>query len=339
MSPLLTARVPLARQRGMTLVELMVAMVLGLIITLAAVAALLVSRQGFFTVDAASQLRDNARFAQDMVQRIGVQAGFRNVFFMKGGGVSSAGLDANPEPDVFGLNNKKRSPGKPWDGGSSWGSGDLGKNSDILVLRTQVSTANESATESDGTMINCLGVAPAAVPTHRDDRFISILHVQAGSDGEPALMCTYEASSGGFASQPLVQGVENFQVLYGVDGVVPGAAGPSLAADSVPERYLRADQLTVAGDEVASYANWRRVRSLRIGMVLRSLPGSAIDTDAQTFYPLGASRASAATSSPGGAFSSSSDKQTEFKSPADGRLRQAVTFTVHLRNFQDLESF
>lgn len=325
-------------QRGMTLLELMVAMVLGLLITLAAAAALLVSRQGFFAVDAASQLRDNARFAQDMVQRIGVQAGFKNVFFMKGGGVSSAGLNGNPEPHIFGLNDKKRSSADAWNGGSSWGSGDTGKNSDILVLRAQVSTANEASVSSDGTMINCLGVAPTAIPTNRDDRFISILHVDAGSDGEPALMCTYEVSGGGFESQPLVQGVENFQVLYGVDGVVPGTA-PSLATDSVPDKYLRADQLTVAGNDAATYANWRRVRSLRIGMVLRSSAGSAIDRASQTFYPLGATKASGSASTLGGAFSSSSDPGTVFTPSADGRLRQAVTFTVHLRNFQDLESF
>lgn len=325
-------------QRGMTLIELMVAMVLGLLIALAAVAALLVSRQGFFAVDAASQLRDNARFAQDMVQRIGVQAGFKNVFFMKGGGVASAGLDSNPEPHVFGLNDQKRSQGNTWDTGSNWGNNDLGKNSDILVLRAQVSTANAGSSASDGTMINCLGIAPTAIPTSRDDRFISILHVQAGSDGEPALMCTYEASGGGFASQPLVQGVENFQVLYGVDGVVPGTA-PTLATDSVPERYLRADQLTVTSNDVATYANWRRVRSLRIGMVLRSLPGSGIDKDSQTFYPLGSTKASGSASDLGGAFSSASDPGTVFSPPVDGRMRQVVTFTVHLRNFQDLENF
>ena len=66
-------------QAGLTLIELLVAMTLGLLIVLAASAALLVSRQGFFAVDAASQLRDNARYAQNIVQRVGVQAGFKNV--------------------------------------------------------------------------------------------------------------------------------------------------------------------------------------------------------------------------------------------------------------------
>lgn len=324
-------------QQGFTLVELLVAMTLGLLITLAASTALYVSRQGFFSVDAASQLRDNARYAQDIIQRLGVQAGFKNVFYMKGAAGAASGLDPNPPPHVFGINNRKRTTSSAWDAGTTWGSTDPGMNSDILVLRAQVSTAAETSAASDGTMIDCLGVAPTAIPTSRDDRFISILHVQASSDGEPALVCTRELAAGGFEVQPLVQGVETFQVLYGVDNVVPGTA-PSGTTDSIPERYLRADQLTVSGNDVATYSNWRRVRSIRIGMVLRSQPGSAADLQTQVFYPLGTSKNSA-TGIIGSAFANATnDPGTEFTAPADGRVRQTLTFTVHLRNFQDLET-
>ena len=326
----LPMRRPLAlAQAGLTLIELMVAMALGLLIALAAAAALLVSRQGFFAVDAGSQLRDNARYAQDIVQRVGVQAGFKNVFF-----TSVANAPRDTAPHVFGINDAKRTTTNGWDESSGWGTNDAGKNSDILVLRAQTSTASATSTTSDGTMIDCLGVAPAAVPTSEYDRFISILHVQASSDGEPALMCSREAAGGGFEAQPLVQGVESFQVLYGVDNVVANTA-PTGTTDSVPDRYLRADQLTVAANTEATYDNWRRVRSLRIGLVLRSQPGSAIDTTTQTLYPLGTS-AGSATGTTGSAFGSSGDVGAVYTAPADRRLRQVVTFTVHLRNFQDL---
>ena len=323
-----------AKQAGLTLLELLVAMTLGLLIVLAAAAALLVSRQGFFAVDAASQLRDNARYAQSIVQRVGVQAGFKNINML----VPPPPEDpANPfEPSVFGINNAKRSTSTAWDAGSTWGTSDAGKNSDILVLRAHVSTTTgEVGSPSDGSMIDCLGEAPP-VTSELDGGFFNILHVQASSDGEPALMCTRAAAGGGFEAQPLVQGVESFQVLYGVDNVVPNTA-PTGTTDSVPERYLRANQLTVTGNDVATYANWRRVRSLRIGMVLRSQPGSAVDTASQTFYPLGTSRSSA-SGAIGSAFAhATNDPGTVFTPPVDRRLRQVVTFTVHLRNFQDLE--
>ena len=323
-----------AKQAGLTLLELLVAMTLGLLIVLAAAAALLVSRQGFFAVDAASQLRDNARYAQSIVQRVGVQAGFKNINVL----VPPPPEDpANPfEPSVFGINNAKRSTSTAWDAGSTWGTSDAGKNSDILVLRAHVSTTTgEVGSPSDGSMIDCLGEAPP-VTSELDGGFFNILHVQASSAGEPALMCTRAAAGGGFEAQPLVQGVESFQVLYGVDNVVPNTA-PTGATDSVPDRYLRADQLTVTGNDAATYANWRRVRSLRIGMVLRSQPGSAVDTASQTFYPLGTSRSSA-SGAIGSAFAhATNDPGTVFTPPVDRRLRQVVTFTVHLRNFQDLE--
>ena len=244
---------------------------------------------------------------------------------------------ANPfEPSVFGINNAKRSTSTAWDAGSTWGTSDAGKNSDILVLRAHVSTTTgEVGSPSDGSMIDCLGEAPP-VTSELDGGFFNILHVQASSAGEPALMCTRAAAGGGFEAQPLVQGVESFQVLYGVDNVVPNTA-PTGATDSVPDRYLRADQLTVTGNDAATYANWRRVRSLRIGMVLRSQPGSAVDTASQTFYPLGTSRSSA-SGAIGSAFAhATNDPGTVFTPPVDRRLRQVVTFTVHLRNFQDLE--
>ena len=93
----------------------------------------------------------------------------------------------------------------------------------------------------------------------------------------------------------------------------------------MPDSYLRADQLTVSGDARATRANWRRVRSLRIGMVLRSDVGAAQESKTQKLYPLG---------SPG--FSSADDVGTIYTAPADGRVRQVVTFTVHLRNDQGL---
>ena len=101
--------------------------------------------------------------------------------------------------------------------------------------------------------------------------------------------------------------------------------------------YRRDDPLTVGSDATspAGDANGRRVGSLRIGLVLRSQPGSAVDTTTQTLYPLGTTPGSASGAT-GSAFASTDDAGTVYTAPADRRLRQVVTFTVHLRNFQDL---
>ena len=328
-------------QRGMTLIELLVAMTLGLLIALAAAAALLVSRQGFTAVDASSQLRDNGRFLQSIVQRLGVQAGYKDLGFATNTAAqpnSPAGM--GPEgirPYVFGLNNASRTSTNTWDQGTARTSTQLGYGSDILVLRYQTSTTNPAAAASDETIIDCAGIAPTTAPMGADDTIVSILHVGVGSDGEPALMCSRSNTGDApYDTQPLVQGVENFQVLYGVDGVAPGNTVVPLATapDSIPERYLRANQLTIAGNDVATYANWRRVRSIRIGVVLRGGAGSAVDRTSQTFYPLGVSKGST-SGTLGSAFANTTNDPGSIFTPAvDGRLRQTMTFTVHLRNSQ-----
>lgn len=330
------------RMGGLTLIELMVAMALGLLIVLASVAALTVARRGFTTVDAAAQLRDNGRFAADVVGRIGVQAGYRDVYFA----ARQRQGAANPEPHVMGFNNALIDPVNPLATATARASDTApGWGSDILILRYQAAQLHFQSTDpvlkliSDKTMIDCAGnPAPAVIdiddPTARDQRMASILHV-AVNQGEPTLMCSYSTDGIVFGgTTPIAQGVENFQVLYGVDSVTANTApAATLPSPNVPTAYLRADQMAVAGNTAATNANWRRVRSIKIGMVLRGAPDSTQDRAAQTFYPFGE-----ALSGPGGAkgsaFASNADPGTAFTPTPDGRLRKTVSFTIHLRNDQ-----
>jgi type IV pilus assembly protein PilW len=334
------------RCQGMTLVELMVSLVVGLLITLAAISALIVTRQGFSTVDAASQLRDNGRFSADMIQRIALQAGFKDPLYAiappSGKDLTDDALGLIPA-NVTGFNNAKA---KTTDltTATARTSGAVGYGSDVLILRYQTAKLNNDTSSSaaaaaaDGTMIDCAGNAINTIPIDRNDRMVSVFHVAVGSDGEPSLMCS--RSNNGLApysAQPIIQGVENFQVLYGVDGFTSVNSSFNAAADSVPEKYLRADQIVVGGDpsSQATYNNWRRVRSIRVGMVLRGPPNSQQERVSQTFYPFG-SGMSSSSGAAGSALSSSNDINTVFTPAIDGRLRQVVTFTIHLRNDQGL---
>jgi len=319
------------REKGFTLVELLVAMAISSVIAIAAVSALIVSRQGFVTVDAASQLRDNARFATDLMQRLGVQAGYEDFIYATTNRLANvAGVASNPDPSISGFNNSTPSASDPFNTATARTAG-LGFGSDILILRYQATETFPGSGVSDRSMIDCAGNASTAIPINRDDRITSVLYVGL-SQGEPSLMCKIGSADG----QPIIQGVENFQVLFGVDNVTPNTA-PAAAAttDSVADRFLRADQMVVPSDPVGTNANWRRVRSLRIGMVIRGPTGSAQDSAAQTFFPLGQSRASSGGSA-GSAMSSTNDPGTIFSPGADSRMRQVVTFTVHLRNEQGL---
>lgn len=364
------------------MVELLVAMVISLLIALAAISSLTVTRRGFATVDASSQIRDNSRFAADLLQRLGVQSGFKDVIYA-GVDATQAESSSDKAPSVKGFNNSLSSSSNPLNVATARTAGAEGYGSDILILRNQLVRLNASSEDADGSMIDCNGntLKAGANASARDERMASILSVDI-SNGEPSLMCATVDSAGTItAAQPIIQGVENFQVLYGTDDVTPGAAptetygitagklapaaqtfftpNPASAADltalanwraawttwessinKVPNKYLRADQMSVTGGTSAqnlidTNANWRRVRSLRIGMVLRGPANSAQNAVSQTLYPFGLAK-SGSTGSAGSSLSSTNDPGTIFVAPADGRLRQVLTFTVHLRNDQGL---
>jgi type IV pilus assembly protein PilW len=324
-------------QKGLTLVELLVALVISLLIALAAIAALTATRQGFNTVDAASQLRDNGRFATDLIQRLGVQSGFKDVLYASQP-PTPAEIAANIAPNITGFNNALSSDTNPLNNSTARTTGVVGYGSDILIMRYQPVQLNAGSNAADGSMIDCMGNTATTAASTRAERMASILSVKV-STGEPSLMCSTVTADGTISTaQPIIQGVENFQVLYGVDGttLTPNSVFTG-TQDSVPDAYLRADQMVVGGvtNSAATYANWRRVRSIRIGMVLRGPPNSAQNSVTQTLYPFGKAKASA-TGTEGSALSSNDDKGTIFTAPADGRLRQVLTFTVHLRNDQAL---
>lgn len=316
----------LARRRaqaGLTLIELMVALVIGLVITAAAVAALLAARNGFGSVDATTQLRENARFTADLIHRLAVQGGFEDV----AGGQVSYVPPAGKAPPVRGYDDSLVAaaggalPDGLASGTRSTGCGGVSdtscmNGSDVLVIQFYGTSRGGVA---DGSMINCAGVPE---PENLVRRATSIFHIVRSAAGEPTLACTYQAADDSWVTEPLVPGVEALQVLYGVDNVVPGSA-PAGATDSVPDRYLRASQLVVAGNPTATADNWRRVRSLRIGLLFRG-PTTADAVDraavAKTYNVLG------------DGMSASADTLSQLAVPADGRLRQQMVFHVHLRN-------
>lgn len=332
---------PLRRQSGLTLVELLVAITLTILIVMAAVATINVSRKGFSTVDASGQLDDNARFATDILQKIMSQAGYRDVPFAAAAGGPQFNMAGANEPALFieGFNNAVVKPSldpiavngnRPASCAASAGTA-CNNGSDVLVIRAQAAmkfAGAELGSKSDEAIINCRGSAEEVSAMKADDLVTSIFFVAIDSASkEPALKCM-APNGGNTQAIPLVQGVESMQILYGVDNVTAGTASQSasdpLHAPRTPTNYLRAEQLTVAGNAAATQNNWRRVKSVRIGLLLRGSVGSAFDAGTATQYPLGRQLGSTA------------DVGTALVPAADRRLRRTVTFTVHLHNQQQI---
>ena len=330
------------RQLGLSLIELLVALGLGLVVVVIAATALLLGQQGYRTVDTTTQLRDRERFVADLLARVIVQAGYQDL------GAATVSLRStavqfgqdDPEPDVYGWNNavyaipanlilseiSNITNGDRLTKCGSVNDTSCKNGSDILVVRFQGVTSPTDPTQADSSMINCRGEGESGLSTgNLNDRAASIFHVTRDASGEPSLSCSYyNFSSGTWApSTPLIEGVESFQVLFGTDGVTPGLV-PTAAQDSVAERWLRADQLTVSGNAASTRENWRRVRAVRIGLVLRGATGSAQQSTTTTLAPLGS------------LYTSSNDAGSSLAVAADGRLRLQSSMTVHLRNDQSL---
>lgn len=327
-----------SRQRGLTMVELLVAMTIGLVVSIAAIATLIMGRTGFSTVDNTGQLVDRERFAIDMLSRIVMQAGYEDFSaspLTTRAIAKATGVD--PEPDVYGWNNALyaqmanlnittstlNADGNRATGCSPVTDTSCLNGSDILLVRFQ-----GSGTPADGTMTDCRGQSePAITGGDLNRRAVNIFYVARDANGEPSLYCAYYdlGTNAWVAGTSLIEGVESLQVLYGTDNVTPSTAPPTAYGDTIVDRWLRADELKVTGNAAATRDNWRRVRAVRIGMVLRGPKGSAQTPMTATLNPLGP------------AYVNASDSGSALAVPADSRLRRVATFTVHLRNDLSLE--
>ncbi|MDR3454365.1 MAG: PilW family protein [Rhodoferax sp.] len=298
-------------QRGLTMVELLVSLVLASLITLAAVALYTVTGSSYRTIDAAQELQDSGRFALEVIGQAARQAGYQNYAQRDGSGnENTRRFAATSFPTVRGFNNAKvASPTNIDDDGATNNGGY--NNSDTLALRFHGSSKLDNAVAPDDSMIDCQGVSQN-YPANGDDVALSLFWVKTDSTGEPALQCISRGNpkSPGLSrnTQPILKGVETFQVMYGLD----------TDGDSVPEKW-------VSGQNVA---DWKQVAAIRVGFVIRGAPGSSQGPSANAadnkLYPLGKEFTG-----------SSTEAGLVFTLPNDGRLRRVFNATFKLRNPQD----
>lgn len=298
---------------GLSLVELLVALAISMVIVIAASAFFLSSSRSRETQDAAGALQDNARFATEIITKTIQQAGYQNYLWNTVGSTYRREVlpPSDGEPDLRGYNNT--AAGSSIDNGVHDRSSNRVNNSDTLIVRYQGS----GASPGDGNMIDCLG-RPQAEPDALVPRAYSIFEVRRNSTtSEPELRCKYGSVSSGvlsFTSEPLVRGVETLQFLYGVD----------TDNDSLADQWKNAEEVDTANQ-------WALVRSVRVGMVLRSPTSVGVVTSVSgttTLNPLGVGFSQGTSDT----FNSTDSPLRIDTKNTDGRLRKVVTFTVNLRN-------
>ncbi|MGZ5089887.1 MAG: PilW family protein [Burkholderiales bacterium] len=169
--------------RGFTLIELMVAMTIGLMLTLVVANLFLGSRATFQTTDETSRMQENIRYAYQLLTRSIHHAGYRS----------------SPNTVASQIFNAANQAVTGTDGG--------GTASDSFTIRYQGSGTGTGT--ADGSIVNCTGAEiDAAAMTY------STFTIAAGANGGNALMCDNGAAGG---PVEVVPDVENMQVLFGED--------------------------------------------------------------------------------------------------------------------------
>lgn len=135
-----------------------------------------------------------------------------------------------------------------------------------------------------------------------------VFYVGQGADKWPALwegfLSTTGSTAGTLVTQQLVSGVENMQVLYGVD---------SDGVDKIPNYFATADVVDAA-------SNWSKVVAVRVALIMQS-DNNAVDkapTSSTNVYMLGSGRGYA--------------DNTILALPTDRRLRRVFVQTFSFRN-------
>ena len=253
-------------QRGVTLVELLVGLSIGLLVVAVAMGTLIISRGISGTVSDASDIQQQGAH---ILRTIGQQLRQAGSLYLNPDPVGGASTDALSAV-VF------ESKADAHDGGNSFAQEDtIVGGSDTLTIgfrryqdnvffadnakeaNTTTTPPTPAVTGTDFLARNCIGLPANA---KRDERVESIFTFTSGN-----LRC---AGNGGTA-QPIAQNVAQFQLTYMVQ-ILDGA--------STTVQYTKgADMPTAADDPV-----WRRVQGVQVCLVLYG--SEPINTPAGTSY-------------------------------------------------------
>lgn len=243
------ATAPRSSVRGFSLLELMFAMTIGLVLSLAVGQIFLGSRAGFTSNDNLSRVQENARYALGLLSRE-----IRLSTYRSDPRVARATLyPLATAPSLTGA-----------DGGT--GGVPVSGLSDTITVRFQGSGTGTGT--ADGTVQDCVGnridTGAAVVNT-------LLIQNDAANNNEPTLFCnTVTTACVAATCFALVPGVENMQVLYGED-INSGAASPN--PDGSIDRWVTAANVT----------NWDNVLSVRISLLLRTDDRVGTTVDAKSY--------------------------------------------------------
>ena len=285
-------------ERGLTLVEVMIALVIGLVLTLGAAQIFISSNKGFRANDAVARIQENGRYALGFLTRDIRAAAFwgcaqeveMNSTLNSGGGVNfngppligadAAGPDNSDTVTLRAATQNNRlqlQNTMPTTAAALIVNAHSGVEiGDILIVTdceaadvfqvTNTKNTSSSIVHNSGDT----GVSPGNYTQQLSRRYDTSATVYtaeektyslgADANGNRALQRTVN----GAATESLVSGVQDMQITYGED----------FDNDETADAYLGADQVT----------DWGQVLSVRIELLMRSRDDNIVDAAQQYTY-------------------------------------------------------
>jgi type IV pilus assembly protein PilW len=204
------------RQRGFTLIELMVAITLGIFLIGGLLMMVQSTRNAFGNQQLLAQLQDNERLVMTFMAEVTESAGYfpdpvHNSYtsmFIAPSPIPHGGSFISAGQTVFGTFN----PAAP---------------GDTVTIRY--------AAAPNDNVFNCKGTINT---TGANDVFVNTFWVDNTNPNNPILTCTVSSANGAFAATaiPLVNGVKNLTILYGVKRSITDTG-------SCADTYLTAAQM------------------------------------------------------------------------------------------------
>ncbi len=237
------------KQAGLSLLELMVAMIVGLFIIVGISSVYLGNKRSNITTNELSQLQDNGRAILEQLTETIQHTGYSST-------------SAAPSNEVFitsAVANASCSDGSD----SVLNTGIFstmanntayGDTVGVIYLGDNQLNADCGAAELPASCRMGSGATSAAA------RIYNYFYVAPGATGVPELLCSGSRNT---AAQTIAQGVENLQLTYGEDS----------NADGTPDRYVNSANVT----------NWGNVVSVHIAVLVRSLRPIAVANEARSY--------------------------------------------------------
>jgi type IV pilus assembly protein PilW len=270
-----------ATQQGMTLIELMVSMVIGLFLVLGAVTVYTQGRQNFQANEAIARLQENIRFSLNVLEPDIRLAGFwgmnnRGLYVdTTGVAVTCDGFDVSAWAldTVTGIeaidNIQAADAGEVMADCTAFGAG-IVVDTDVLVLRHASGTAGAAFEDGriqiqsalrESHMFDNGAMHPAhaafdADQTQTHNLIVNAWYVSQDSnamDGVPSLR-RRTLIDDEMIDEEVIAGVENMQVQFGIDTDLAGG-------DGSVDRYVDAEDPALAGNNIISVRLWFLIRS------------------------------------------------------------------------------